>query len=347
MNWTKADLKKQFARIVAAGWLPVFQRQARRAGTTTAHLLGIGSRETNLKNIKGDWRDGRYNGFGPMQVDVGTDANYAAHWSEDLWEPGVRRGAEIWRDKMADTLAGEGKTLKARSKTFVGAETDADDARRIATAAYNCGRWAYYHFSRRQHIDSTTTGRNYSRDVYDRAVEFAEFLEQGGYETGAIQAELEAQGKYARNSHRDRFSLKVSAPRQKLAQGTPQDAEEALTRASYHQGAQETLVLSDESQTANSAAAESSASSAPTGQKPDEPATQVTPTGWRGWWGEISGASLLSLASLKAALNGEKALLAVAVIAVSFVIVAVILRKAISEAVNKWIASDPNRFNVR
>lgn len=89
------------------------------------------------------------------------------------------------------------------------------------------------------------------------------------------------------------------------------------------------------------------ATNKPLGQTPDEPATQITTNGMRRWWGEVIGTGGLGLAGLKAALDGEKTLLIVACAAVGLIIVALIFRKTISEAVNKYIASDPNRFNVR
>jgi hypothetical protein len=357
-NWTKRDLNNQFRRMVRAGWLSWFQQQARRVGTTTAHLLAIASRETNLANIRGDFRNGVWNGYGVMQVDIGTDSDYARNWTAELAEPGIRRGAEIWRDKLAQVVTGEGKTLRVRGRKFTGRATKADDDRRIATAAYNCGLWAYYHFSHGQHIDSTTTGRDYSRDVYDRAVEFADFLEKGGYEPDAIKNELAAQGKYARTRHRERFNLEMAAvPRVKLPEGEAQDTPENVARVTYHQDDGETALLAadqpqtpdgpplaDMPETVNST---TPANAPPAGQTPNEPATQITPTGFSRWWGEISGTGLLSMAGLKAALSGEKTLMYVAIAAVAVIIVALIFRKTISEAVNKWIASDPNRFNVR
>lgn len=239
MNATRKQLEAQFQAVVRQGWLAWFQREARRAGTTTSHLLGMGSRETNLKNIKGDYRNGRYNGFGVMQVDIGTDPVYARTWTPDKVEPSIVRGVDIYLSKVVDTKWSVGKKVLARNRSFVGRMPEADDLRRIATAAYNCGRWAHYHFSRGTHMDSTTAGGDYSRDVYDRAVEFAEMLEHGGYEPNAIAAELTLQGKYARQSHRDRFRI-VTNPRVNLPLDEPQEAAEMLEAADY--GRDETAI---------------------------------------------------------------------------------------------------------
>ncbi len=234
MNATRRDLEAQFNRVVQKGWLGWFQREAKRARTTTAHLLAIGSRETNLKNIKGDFRGGRYHGFGVMQVDIGTDANYARTWTPENVEPSIVRGVDIYLSKVADTGRGVGSRLSVRSRSFVGAPVEADDIRRISTAAYNCGRWAYYHFSRGQNVDSTTTGKDYSRDVYDRAVTFADILEERGLERMAINTELRLQGKYARRSHVEQFNFgDIIAARFKAPVGEAQEADDELLAATY------------------------------------------------------------------------------------------------------------------
>ncbi len=60
-NWTENDLKKQYDSAKQNGWLAHFEDAAQQ------HDF---SRETNLKNIKGDFRDGIYHGYGVMQVDI-------------------------------------------------------------------------------------------------------------------------------------------------------------------------------------------------------------------------------------------------------------------------------------
>jgi hypothetical protein len=206
---TTKQLKAQYNRAKVDGWLPWFAEAAEKAGTTTAHFLGIASRETNIKNIRGDFRAGRYNGFGPMQVDVGTDAEFAKKWTADNPEPGIKRGGEIYAEKVRQIIKGQGKRLTVRGNKFTGREAELDDIRRIATAAYNSGLWAYFHFSNHAHVDSTTTGKDYSRDVYRRALEFAEFLEADG-EDGAFAREVELMGKYATEDDKARVFQKPS-----------------------------------------------------------------------------------------------------------------------------------------
>lgn len=233
MNATRRDLEIQFRRVIANGWLSLFQEQARRAGTTTAHELALGSRETNLKNIRGDYRNGRYNGFGILQIDVGTDPAYCERWTPANVADGIIGGTKIYLAKVADTKACVGKKVMVRNRSFTGKAVDADDLRRIATAAYNCGRWAHYHFSRGEHVDSTTTGHDYSRDVYDRAVEFADILQKQGLEVNAVSTELALQGKYARNEHYDRFDLGRNPGRVKLPAGEPQESQDTLAAVDY------------------------------------------------------------------------------------------------------------------
>lgn len=233
MNATRRDLEAQFNRVLQLGWLPWFQREAKRAGTTTSHLLGIGSRETNLKNIRGDFRNGHYNGFGVMQVDIGTDAAYARAWTPANVEPSIVRGVDIYLWKARDTKACVGKKTSIRSRSFVGRAVEADDLRRVSTAAYNCGRWGHYHFSRGEHVDSTTTGDDYSRDVYDRAVVFADILEERGLETMAVHQELALQGKYARSEARKQYGFEDLPERVKLAAGSPEEGQDELAAVDY------------------------------------------------------------------------------------------------------------------
>lgn len=203
MNATPKQLKAQYNRAKKQGWLPLFEAAAREADSTTAHFLAIASRETNVANIKGDFRNGRYHGYGPMQIDVGTDAEFAKNWTKDDPAPGIKRGGEIYESKLDQVINGQGKSLTVKGKKFVGRKAQPDDARRIATSAYNCGLWAYFHFTNEAHIDSSTTGKDYSRDVYDRAIEFAALLESDG-DVGALEREIQLQGKYASDEAKSR-----------------------------------------------------------------------------------------------------------------------------------------------
>ncbi len=221
MNITTAEIKRQYERAKAQGWLPLFEEMAEKHGTTVAHFLGFSSRETNMKNIRGDFRGGQYHGFGPMQVDIGTDASFAKTWSPQNAEPGIKRGGEIYQEKVDQVTAGQGRRLSVKRKPFTGRQCQPDDIRRVATAAYNCGLWAYYHFSNESHVDLSTTGKDYSRDVYDRAIQFAKLREVDG-EEGALAREVQLQGKYVRDDYRD-----TPAPASKPVAGGTNDKVDA------------------------------------------------------------------------------------------------------------------------
>jgi Transglycosylase SLT domain len=113
-------------------------------------LYAVGSRETNLRNIKGDFsqRPGesspRYHGFGVWQRDSGT------------WHVG-----ESYLQDVRKQAKDAAELLAANHRTF-----DQWDA---AVAAYNCGpgnvRKA---IDQGLSLDHFTTGRDYSADVLAR-----------------------------------------------------------------------------------------------------------------------------------------------------------------------------------
>ena len=74
-KFRESDLRSQYSRARANGWLPLFVA----AGDSIpdddidgATLLAVSSRETNVRNIKGDFRDGIYHGYSLMQLDIGS-----------------------------------------------------------------------------------------------------------------------------------------------------------------------------------------------------------------------------------------------------------------------------------
>lgn len=194
--------KREFERAAERGYLATMQQMAPQISETVSNLLGTGSRETNLQNIKGDYRNGVAHGFGVMQVDKGTDPHYAATWSEANYEAGIIRGCEIYAEKRQQIFDGQGKPLRVWSTrarrwfNFTGRAVEADDLRRITTAAYNAGLWAFYAWSNNKHIDSFTWGQDYGRDVYSRAIYFSVLLDSAGIEAGAFEREVAAQGDY-------------------------------------------------------------------------------------------------------------------------------------------------------
>ena len=154
-NWTQTDLKKQLSHATSGGWIPYFDAAAQLNHFTTEFLLAIASRETNLLNIKGDFHDGVYHGFGIMQVDVGTDPEFCANWTSDQVEGSIQRGTKI--------LAGKRDSLGAKAIT---------DLKAIA-AAYNTGAANVIHsVASGADPDRTTTGRDYGADVMARMAVF-------------------------------------------------------------------------------------------------------------------------------------------------------------------------------
>lgn len=160
MSWKKEDLAAQYARVKAAGWLDYFSQSADTHNFDMEELLAIGSRETSLQNIKGDFRGGIYHGYGVMQVDISTDPDFCHTWTPDKVQASIERGTQI--------LAGKRAYLAQHHVT------DPKDY----FAAYNCGQgvvaFAALHH---QDPDIHTTGGDYGRDVCARRDIFAGLLD--------------------------------------------------------------------------------------------------------------------------------------------------------------------------
>jgi len=154
-NWTEGDLSRQLSHATSNGWIPYFADAAQLSHFDTEFLLAIASRETNLLNIKGDFRDGVYHGFGIMQVDVGTDPDFCAKWTPDQVDGSIQRGTKI--------LAGKRDSLAAKNVT---------DLKAIA-AAYNTGASNVIRsVESGVDPDRTTTGHDYGSDVIARRAVF-------------------------------------------------------------------------------------------------------------------------------------------------------------------------------
>lgn len=108
-KWSEADLQNQIQNAINNGWMPYFESAAQAHGFPVEFLLGIASRETNIRNIKGDERNGIYHGYGIMQIDIGTDPGFCESWTADDVQPGVDCGAKILATKR-DCLAKKGIT---------------------------------------------------------------------------------------------------------------------------------------------------------------------------------------------------------------------------------------------
>ena len=155
-NFTEAELKREFDRATTNGWIPFFTAAAQVNRFEIEFLMAIASRETNMKNIKGDLRNGVFHGFGIMQVDIGTDPVFCAQWTPQQVEGSINRGTAILADKR--------NSLAAKNIT---------DPKAIA-AAYNTGASNVVRsIQAGADPDRTTTGHDYGADVLARKAVFA------------------------------------------------------------------------------------------------------------------------------------------------------------------------------
>src|SRR5687768_1418558 len=98
---SKKDLKNQFDYAKLRGWIPYFQAAAEKHGFSTSDLMAIASRESNLKNIKGDFHDGQYHGFSLMQLDIRSHREWIHSGKWQDVETAIHKGAEALAEKRA------------------------------------------------------------------------------------------------------------------------------------------------------------------------------------------------------------------------------------------------------
>jgi hypothetical protein len=155
-----------FAR--SQGWLQDFLKAGKDYEWDPTLLLAIASRETNVRNIVGDGG----HGYGMMQIDVRSypDFCHSGQWRN----PGlvIHTGALVLDAKRTQIEKSQGLPMNIGGWHFVGQPISGENLIRVSVAAYNCGLWAYYCFSRGEDPDRLTTGRNYSADVLRRKAEF-------------------------------------------------------------------------------------------------------------------------------------------------------------------------------
>lgn len=160
-KWTKDNLHSQFNRAKAQGWIPFFVAAATEFGFLPEELMAIGSRETNLTNIRGDFRGGQYHGFGIMQVDIGTDPGFASRGDWKDVSKAIRRGTEILASKREEL-----KKMGLFSNVNM-------------YCAYNCGSGNVKKaVAQGKDPNSRTTGKDYGSDVAKRVAVFQEFLKE-------------------------------------------------------------------------------------------------------------------------------------------------------------------------
>lgn len=190
-------LERQFTRARDKGWLPHFYEAAEIHGFEPELLLAIASRETNLDLVWLTKPGDNGNGFGLMQVDAGTDRDFARSGKWKDARLGILRGAEILAEKRERIFKALGQgfvSVKDRSgKSYqimgnpvsrAAIESDQETFYQILAASYNSGDWAVYHYLKRRDPDFGTTGGDYGADVVERADYFAKRLDYIGADKG-------------------------------------------------------------------------------------------------------------------------------------------------------------------
>lgn len=163
-GYTTKDLERQFNFLIKSNWIELFKTSAAEFGFPAEVLIAISSRETNInpkyQHAKGDGG----HGHSIMQIDDRSFPNFCN--SGDWKDPAkaVRMGAQVLSNKLDEV-----KRVKGIPEA---------DRLRIAIAGYNCGaRRACDHYLNGRSPDSSTTGKDYSADVLERAKFFKEKLE--------------------------------------------------------------------------------------------------------------------------------------------------------------------------
>jgi hypothetical protein len=168
-------INQHFEKALQRGYIPMFAKAAKAYDFPLALLMAIASRETNMNNMKGDYRYNKrlgrtvYNGYGIMQVDINTDEKWCLSGGWQNVAESIMHGTGILdekRDELNRMWQGE-RTLQQFLWTLA--------------ASYNTGSSrAYPSFKQFGNPDRTTTGKDYGRDVLGRMVEFSYLLKERG-----------------------------------------------------------------------------------------------------------------------------------------------------------------------
>ena len=172
-----------FERCQQLGWIPFFQEAAQANSFEPELLMGIGYRESGLnpKYLKVAGDNGH--GYGLMQADIRAYPEWvkAENWKNA--KACISKGAEVLASKREEikSFVGEKnikvKTLAGQTYSFDGKQIGGQDLLRVTVAAYNCGMWAYYHYSKGHDVDRGTTGQDYSKDVLEKTARFKQLLD--------------------------------------------------------------------------------------------------------------------------------------------------------------------------
>lgn len=179
-NWTVADLRRQYSSAKANGWIPFFVAAAATIpdeNFDAATLMGVASRETNMRNIRGDFRGGVYHGYSLMQLDIGSHKEWIESGAWKDVRQAIEKGASALDEKRRGIVEGQGRPLRARAGSFTGPVITPDEIKHTSLAAYNSGLNAYYSLAVNGDPDKRTTGHDYGRDVLAREKLFRQWLE--------------------------------------------------------------------------------------------------------------------------------------------------------------------------
>lgn len=168
-------IKQHFEKALQKGWIKFFAAAALKYDFPLALVMAIASRETNMSNIKGDFRkskhfpNGGYHGYGIMQVDVGTDPGWIASGAWQRVDEAIMHGT-----KILDSKRDELNRMWSGSRTL-------QQFLWVLAASYNHGtKGSYSDFKEHGSPDLHTTGHDYGRDVLGRMAEFQQMLTERG-----------------------------------------------------------------------------------------------------------------------------------------------------------------------
>lgn len=166
---TRSQLAWQLRALRKTRLFALLEAAAAAHGLELSFVLAIGSRESNLRNLLGDKRNGEYHGVGLMQIDVQHEIARAA------------RDNGSWRTHPA-ALIDYGAAILAHNLAAVRAAlpgyTD-EQVRRVACSAYNCGLGPAIAESLQGNSDALTTDKDYGHDCAARYAIFKELLARG------------------------------------------------------------------------------------------------------------------------------------------------------------------------
>ena len=149
------EAREQFARARATGLVTLCHKAERRHALPPALLLAVASRETNCRDVVGDFGHGR----GVFQIDDRFHHDWLAeHGAAAAGKtPPVGAAAELAAALLVEAIA------VARRHELAG-----DNAAKFAASAYNAGLGGALAGLRRGDSDLETTRHDYGADVVAR-----------------------------------------------------------------------------------------------------------------------------------------------------------------------------------